>query len=596
MKFRFTIGRRIGLGFGILIFLTLFAFILTQNTLNKSRNINDAITNVISPSVAKLEELNLMVVRSKMYITNWVFITSSADNMDKVKLRKLINEDFPTLKSEIITLSKTWHQEEKNAVDKIFGQVESLFQSHDEVMKALNSFESYEDPISTFTARNNVEEGDVDSKTKAILEELFQLITLQQEHAKRVSGEMLGSFNLLQTVVRSLGLTLIIGGIMIAFFTVKTIVPPIHQLKGILLGLGRGVFPTDELKHRKDEIGEMSQALKLLVDGLKRTTEFSKEVGSGNFDSYYEPLSEEDTLGFTLLKMREDLRENERILEEKVRLRTEEVVKQKEEIEIQSIKLATLYKHVTDSIRYAKRIQEAILPPEKVIRKLLPDAFILYKPKDIVSGDFYWLDEKNGRVLIAAVDCTGHGVPGAFMSIVGYNILHRAVNEYAATAPGIILDELSKGVSETLHQKSHETATKDAMDITLCSIDFNKRELEFAGAFNPLYILRDNIIQEYKADKFPIGMFVGDEMKNFTNNKVGLKKGDIVYLFSDGYSDQFGGPHGKKFMAKQFKSVLLGIQNIPMQDQRQFLDKTIEDWRGNEEQVDDILVIGIRIS
>jgi len=408
---------------------------------------------------------------------------------------------------------------------------------------------------------------------------------------------MLESFSGLQQVVVGLGIMLLVGGILIALFTVRTIVRPVDEVKKILLRMTHGILPNRKIKEGKDEIGEMSVALNRLVDSMKLTTEFAREVGGGNFDSYFKPLSEEDTLGLALLRMREDLRENERMLENKVAQRTAEVVRQKAEMEVQAKKIEVLYKQVTDSIHYAKRIQEAILPPDSMVKRLLPDSFVLYKPKDIVSGDFYWIDQLNGKVTFAAVDCTGHGVPGAFMSIVGYNLLKQIISRHHASSPAAILDELSRGVSETLHQRNYEESTaKDGMDITLCSLDTATREFEYAGAFNPLLIVRQNEIYEIKGNKFPIGIFLEKETKKFTNHKLILKKEDVVYIFSDGYSDQFGGPNGKKFMASQFRTLLLNIHKKPMAEQKKILDSTLEQWRGKEDQVDDILVMGMRVN
>lgn len=267
---------------------------------------------------------------------------------------------------------------------------------------------------------------------------------------------------------------------------------------------------------------------------------------------------------------------------------------QKAKIEVQNMQLAQKNTEITDSIRYAKNIQEAILPPNTEMKKHLPDSFVLYKPKDIVSGDFYWLEHWGDRTLVAAVDCTGHGVPGAFMSIVGYNLLHQSVNNLGLTRPALILNALNKGVASMLHQGHEEATVKDGMDIALCSLDRNSKMLEFAGAYNSLYLVRRGELVEIKGDKFPVGMFMGDEATRFTNHELRLEEGDTMYIFSDGYADQFGGEKGKKFKYRQFQELLLSIQEKPMEEQRIILDRTIEAWRGSLEQVDDILVIGFR--
>jgi len=266
--------------------------------------------------------------------------------------------------------------------------------------------------------------------------------------------------------------------------------------------------------------------------------------------------------------------------------RTAEVVKQKEVIELKN-------KDITDSINYAKRIQEAILPTRENFKSLFPESFILFKPKDIVSGDFYWLSEKNEHIYIAAADCTGHGVPGAFTSMIGTALLNEIVNDKGIQEPGKILDALREGIIKALKQSGKEGESKDGMDISLCSIDLKNKKLEYAGAYNPLFLLRKKELLEFKADKFPIG--ISDHQKLFTNNLVDLQAGDSIYIFSDGYADQFGGPGGKKYMRKRFKDHLLEMQSLPMEQQGLALNKAIVEWQGKSEQVDDILVIGIRI-
>ena len=594
MKFRFTIGRKIGLGFGIILFLFIVASVLTNSTLSNSRTKTDQVTEIINPSVESLKELNYQLMRSKLLITKWFYVQTGEDASDKKELRNLLDKEYPKLREKIRSFSANWSIEEKGIIEDIFLKTEQMFASYkDDIMSQLNSFATYDDAGVIFVVRGPFDE--LNLKFESIKDNLASLIDKQKANAIDNSTEMLDSFSTLQQVVIGLGFILVLGGILIAVFTVRSIVRPIYQLKKMLILMGKGVLPQEKIKNRKDEIGEMSVALNDLVDGMSRTTEFAREVGSGNFISHYQPLSNEDTLGAALLKMREDLRENERILEAKVIERTEQVVRQKEEIETQNQELEVLYKHVTDSIRYAKRIQEAILPPDSLVKRLLPNSFVLYKPKDIVSGDFYWIDEKEDKTMFAAVDCTGHGVPGAFMSIVGYNLLKHVVNNNNFTKPSLILDGLNEGVSETLHHGHEEAQAKDGMDISFCTINFKTFELEYSGAYNPLYIVRNGELLQTKADKFPIGLFVGQERKKFTNHSVQLQKNDCVYIFSDGYADQFGGPDGKKFMAKNFRDLLLSIFEKPINNQKEILNNTIEEWRGHLDQVDDILIIGVKI-
>jgi PAS domain S-box-containing protein len=253
-------------------------------------------------------------------------------------------------------------------------------------------------------------------------------------------------------------------------------------------------------------------------------------------------------------------------------------------------------KDILDSINYAKRIQDAIFPPEELVKELIPQSFILYKPKDIIGGDFYWVENFENKTFIAAVDCTGHGVPGALLSIVGYNLLSKCINQHGHTKPNEILNELSAGINNTLRHTQDDSGIKDTMDIALCSIDRTTNMLEFSGAYNSLFIVRKNQLIKVPADRFPIGMFFNGELKKFTNHKVQLEKGDTIYLFSDGYADQFGGPHGKKLTSKKFKDVLLSLQHLSIEEQKHTLNKTIEEWKWmTEEQTDDILIIGVKI-
>lgn len=293
--------------------------------------------------------------------------------------------------------------------------------------------------------------------------------------------------------------------------------------------------------------------------------------------------------GFAYVKIRErNLRKENIILEKRVVERTEIISKQKDEIERKN-------NVIIDSIEYAKNIQQSILPGDDDLRRIFQNHFILYKPKDIVSGDFYWLHENEDRVLMAAADCTGHGVPGAFMSIMGYNLLNETINENPKAAPAEVLNILNRKVLNSLKQHDTRTSAKYGMDIALVSLNKNKSIIEFSGAHNSLLIYRNQECIQLKADRLSVGSMIKEDTVNFTNHSFELQKGDVLYMFSDGYVDQIGGPENKKFFATPFRELLQSIHQLEEDEQKKILDETIIKWKGNKSQIDDILVIGIRI-
>ena len=282
------------------------------------------------------------------------------------------------------------------------------------------------------------------------------------------------------------------------------------------------------------------------------------------------------------LRMEKDIRDKNKIIEEK-------------------------NKDITDSINYAKRIQQAILSDKTEIKKYLPDSFVLFKPKDIVSGDFYWFSHKEGTTFIAAADCTGHGVPGAFMSMIANSFLNEVVSEKNVTRPDEVLNELRERIIKSLRQTGESMENKDGLDISFCAIKGNK--LLFSGANNPVWVIRNVAVSSSFDDKTaagndkhklveippckqPIGTHPNPHP--FMLQTLTLEKGDTIYLFSDGYADQFGGPRRKKFMYRNFAELLLSVHEKTMEEQKEILDSTIENWRGGLEQIDDILVVGLR--
>ncbi|MBW8049416.1 MAG: SpoIIE family protein phosphatase [Cytophagales bacterium] len=379
----------------------------------------------------------------------------------------------------------------------------------------------------------------------------------------------------------------------------------------------------------------------------------------------------------SFIKIREkSLIKEKKILEQKVKINTDKVIQQKEKIQLQkdqleqaNMALREKNKAITFSINYANQIQQAILPKEEEIAEAFPEHFILYKPRDIVSGDFYWFNYAQSEeprqlaghsgerhAIIAAVDCTGHGVPGALMSMIGNALLNEIIIEKAITKPAEILQNLREKANSVLKQKADHPGTMYGMDIALCNIDLTNNILQYSGAYNPLYIIKQgenedesqkeipnykskikyNIqignsipaptksgsktispkhkaglpavpsnsgsaqagnfkLIEVKADNFPIGINTPEKKKTFTNHKIRFKKGDTFYIFSNGYADQTGGPDGEKIMNQQFSQLLLDVQHLTMKEQHKVLDSSFENWRGNEVQVDDVLVIGVRL-
>jgi serine phosphatase RsbU (regulator of sigma subunit) len=327
------------------------------------------------------------------------------------------------------------------------------------------------------------------------------------------------------------------------------------------------------------------------------------------------------------LKVNEKLKDKvNRELEQKVEERTREINEQKEEIEsqrdeikaqrdlveIQRDMVSAQKKEITDSIDYAQRIQDAVLPRKEYLDQIMPEYFVFYKPKDIVSGDFYWIKEVNKSIIVVAADCTGHGVPGAFMSMLGITLLDELLGKTKLDAPGEILDHLRFKVKEMLVQKGEAEEQKDGMDMAIAIIDKEKKELQFAGANNPLFLIRnssqntgtepglevkmesnDSQLFELKGDRQPVGLYW--EESKFTSHRIKLMAQDTLYVFTDGFVDQFGGEQRKKFKSQRFKELLLSFQKESMSAQKQLLENAFESWRNDIEQIDDVCIVGVRI-
>ncbi len=343
--------------------------------------------------------------------------------------------------------------------------------------------------------------------------------------------------------------------LVVSYFVSRSFSKPLAILSQDAIEVAKGNFDVQIDIHRKDEIGVLATSFRKMQHSIRKLIDELKDINQN--------------------------------LENKVAERTAELNFQKELIEVKN-------REVVDSINYAKRLQHAILPDFEEMYAALGDSFLLYKPKDIVSGDFYWMFEDGDILLTATVDCTGHGVPGAMVSVVGANSLDRCVREFKLRKPSEILEKLSDLVELTFATEQYEV--RDGMDISLVSYNRKTRELQYCGAHNPLWIIPADVdeIRETKADKQPIGKY--EYRKPFTNHTFQLNTGDSIYLFSDGYADQFGGPLGKKFKYNTLKKLLLDSCREPMMVQHTILDENFENWRGMLEQNDDVCMIGFRVS
>ena len=339
------------------------------------------------------------------------------------------------------------------------------------------------------------------------------------------------------------------------------------------------------------------------LDSLEQTIDL-KKIGKLEAKHNYEKVKQQ--MEYEQNQKDEILTQNEVLYQHK-----EEIEAQRDDITEHHRIVVKQKKNITDSIQYAKRIQFAALPSTEYIKKVLVEYFILFKPLDIVSGDFYWLYEKTNPVskniirFVAVADCTGHGVPGAFVSMLGISLLNEIINRSEINSPSQLLESLRKDVKTALKQTGKRNESKDGMDIAVCAIDMQEMKLQYAGANNPLYIIRNEKSSEpqnsqssksliiQKATKNPIGIYIKE--KPFVNHEFDLYKNDLLYIFSDGFVDQFGGENGNKFMSKKFKKLLLSIADISMQEQNRVLDNTFEEWLGDFEQIDDVLVMGVKI-
>ncbi len=330
---------------------------------------------------------------------------------------------------------------------------------------------------------------------------------------------------------------------------------------------------------------------KAISNPIKNLATSVTNISDGDLSARTEVVGNNEitTLSEQFNEMLERLQKSHDSLEQKVIERTAEIFTQKEKIEAQN-------HQITDSIRYAKRIQTAILPSDEVLENNIKQHFVLFKPRDIVSGDFYWTGKRDGLAIIVAADCTGHGVPGAFMSMIGNTLLNQIVNERGITKPSDILWNMRKEILNLLSQKGSKAVTKnkDGMDMSICTINYDTLEVQYSGANNPLFYIRDEKLTVIKGSRQPVGSHIL-ENEPFENHELQMKPGDRMYIFSDGYQDQYGGDENRKFMVGRLKRFFVEIHKKPLGTQKEIMNQTIEEWMADKKQIDDILVIGIKL-
>jgi serine phosphatase RsbU (regulator of sigma subunit) len=600
MKFKLKIAHKLILAFGVIFLGFLTNSLLTLKIVNKNNELSEKYQKIYAPSAKYIDELSNLINDSKFLIKNWVWVERKDldESTDKLKLVSIIDTLYPELKIQLDTLSHNWDEESQNFYNEAKNEITVLFDNDKIIMyDYLFDFASYEDPLTIVQAQMMVDPdfGEIMLSIDLILSKLAVVSEKQNQLVKISNEELTKSSNKLGTLILILTFVVGIVVILIGSITTSSIVKPMVYIKNILLEMAHGILPSKEIRESSDEVGQMAKALNVLIGSFRKTSEFAENVGRGNFNHYFKALSEHDILGNSLIVMRnqlreqiEQLKENEEQLEQKVIQRTKEVVAQKEEIEKKN-------KDITASINYAQRIQQAMLPQKKQIKETFDDAFIYFNPRDIVSGDFYWYSNVNNKVIITAIDCTGHGVPGAFMSLIGEAYLNQIIERQEITEPDVILNELHKYIRKALKQEEQEN--HDGMDMALCSVDMKARTLEFAGAKNPLVYIQNSELFVIKGDKHPIGgiQWEKDNERKFTKHLVDISKPTSFYIYSDGFGDQYGGESKRKFMGKKLNSLLLEIYNENCDDQESILSEIFNKWRGDNKQIDDVLIVGCKI-
>lgn len=576
---------KVTFAFVLVLIIVLVNIIFNYYIIQKNKATVAQMTEVINPYVEALEEFNLVVTESKMYATNWVYLQNSVE--DKKSLDSLHKHHYPDLKRTLDGFMAQLHKgPDRDSLQAVFNKFEELIRVEKEIMHTLVTFDDYENPQKKFQCEELIE-SEVLPRTQDIMASLGKIIKRNRDEALVMKADIENSSFRMMTIMLGASVFLFLFVFLAVSFISGSIRNPILKMKDTVQHLAKGELTSGKISMRdRNVVAEMVDSVNILSDSFTKTSTFANEIGKGNLTAAYEKLSENDVLGTALINMRNSLHAYSVDMENKVSERTQEVIEKSEKLEL-------AYREIRDSINYAKRIQESILPADEMITRVFGDSFIFYRPKDIVCGDFYWFAQRGDEALIAAVDCTGHGVPGALMTVIGNSLLNQIMAGTDSTDPASILTQLDKKLLETFQQHGN-VSTNDGMDAAIVRYRINKREITFAGAKRPLYIFKNGELLELKGNKSPIGSFNHNFDKLFTAQKINMNAGDTIYMFSDGLQDQFGGDSGKKFMIKRFRDLLSELQHVPMRDQLTRIEKEIDAWQGRYEQTDDMLLVGIR--
>ncbi len=591
-KIRFTIPVRLFSGFGAFIAILLIALYFVQTTLSKAEKVNDQLNNVHLPSLSACRNLLLSIEESLDLSKQWTYVQRNEDHIEHRNFTILVDSIIPHQLKLVDSLKIYWIEEQQIEAKWIHQEWDTLQSKYRFLQQTLNSFDSYQDPFKVIQAEDLfLTSNGIPTKVARLQYLIKDQLNHFHQRIQAERGLMNSSFDNLYILLGALSAITLLLGFGIAYLTSLSITKPIRKIRRILKQLSFGIYSNETIEISNDEIGDMGIAATKLIENFKKTKNFARALGQANFDVEFAPLSDKDEMGLALVQMKGELFSYRNSMEERVANQTRALVQEKNKSDHQLAEIERLYADLKSSINYAKRLQDSILPSSATVLKLFPQHFILFMPKDVVSGDFYWIQDQGNKTLFAAADCTGHGVPGAFMSLIAHNALNHVTKVY--TKPGQILNQVNR-IASTAFNAEQDDKIKDGMDIALCSLDRNNLTLEYSGAQNPIYIIRNKTLIVLEGEKRSIGL-ESKEHRLFPSQTFQCEQGDMLYLFSDGLADQFGGPRNKKFMRKQMREMFLQIAHEDCSFQKHHIQEIIQNWKGQEEQTDDILLMGIRI-